>query len=629
MTPGGVYQGLVTEQYPDLLLPPNALPSIYVKTASSRMKPSRQSYLAPKAVDDNPVFTLSVHERSSRKQLWRVEKTFAALAQLDDAVKAMCAFRERLPDRTLFSGHAPAKIDARRSAIDLYFHRMLESLIDESSASLFCRFLSTDAIGAERGEYFSLSVDTQSDTLLSKRPRREGYLTKRGKNFGGWKARYFVLDGPLFKYYDAEGGALLGTIRLLNAQIGKQSISNTSPQEDEDNQFRHAFLVLEPKKKDSSSLVRHVLCAESDDERDSWVDALLQYVDCKEDGDDVSTKGSLAPGRVDLGPPRSPRLQKSLNDLRPSTRDQVEPQPESLRAVGYADVVAREAPVMGSPSQRKPNAPLPSQAPHDGNFGPAVVPSPIEQPPSGNPAISGPTNLQVISNAGDWGMGPPPTPQSKDKKRSIFSGFRGRSSSDLGSSDRVMPSIGYPQDSQNPGVIRAVFGAPLADAVRPARPGDPASELPAVVYRCIEYLLAKHALAEEGIFRMSGSNTVIKALKDRFNNEGDVNLLEDEKHYDIHAVASLLKLYLRELPSSILTRELHLEFLQCSERHSRDKVVALNSLVHKLPPPNRALLDAMSSLLLAIVSNADVNKMNIRNGKYQQIRGFVHDANSV
>lgn len=85
--------------------------------------------------------------------------------------------------------------------------------------------------------------------------------------------------------------------------------------------------------------------------------------------------------------------------------------------------------------------------------------------------------------------------------------------------------------------------------------------LPAVVYRCLEYLQEKKAINEEGIFRLSGSNIVIKGLRERFNIEGDIRLL-DGQYYDVHAVASLLKLYLRELPSSILTRELHLDFLK-------------------------------------------------------------------
>ena len=44
------------------------------------------------------------------------------------------------------------------------------------------------------------------------------------------------------------------------------------------------------------------------------------------------------------------------------------------------------------------------------------------------------------------------------------------------------------------------------------------ASLPAVVFRCIQYLEAKRADQEEGIYRLNGSTAVIKALKDRFNN---------------------------------------------------------------------------------------------------------------
>ena len=41
--------------------------------------------------------------------------------------------------------------------------------------------------------------------------------------------------------------------------------------------------------------------------------------------------------------------------------------------------------------------------------------------------------------------------------------------------------------------------------------------LPAIVFRSIQYLEAKKADQEEGIYRLSGSSAVIKSLKDRFN----------------------------------------------------------------------------------------------------------------
>lgn len=43
--------------------------------------------------------------------------------------------------------------------------------------------------------------------------------------------------------------------------------------------------------------------------------------------------------------------------------------------------------------------------------------------------------------------------------------------------------------------------------------------------------------------------------------EGDVDLLASDEYWDPHAIAGLLKSFLRELPASILTRDLHLRFL--------------------------------------------------------------------
>lgn len=609
-TPGEVYRGFVTEQYPGLLLPPNALPSIFVKTASSRMRPSRASFIAPKVADENPVFTLSVHERSDGKQLWQVEKTFVALASLDQQVKAMCSIRERLPEKALFTGHAPAKIDARRMALNHYLDRMLDAITEERAAMVVCKFLSTDAIGGDSGDYFGPLNGSRPDSPIAQlRPNRAGYLTKRGKNFGGWKARYFVLDGPNLKYFEGPGGAHMGSIKLQNAQIGKQSTNPAQHNnEDEDNQFRHAFLILEPKKKDSSSLVRHVLCAESDEERDAWVDALLQYVDFKDDEEPHLARQAQV--LKTEAPPRSPRPQKSMSDLGKGTGSTQSLQTRSVdqvRAVNYSETVAGDAPVMG-------------QAPLSPRLGTHTPSPPYDQIANGSeqqyPTISAPTNLQVIQNAGDWGMRAPPTPGSRDKKRSVFQlpFTRGRSSSDLQPGDKLASS--GPSAPDRPYGSKAVFGVPLAEAVAAAQPADVSTDLPAVVYRCIEYLTYRNAIAEEGIFRLSGSNTVIRSLKERFNTEGDVNLITDETYYDIHAVASLLKLYLRELPASILTRDLHLDFLHTLDIAGNDKVAALNALVNRLPQPNRALLEALSAFMLLIVNNVGVNKMSVRNREF-------------
>lgn len=91
---------------------------------------------------------------------------------------------------------------------------------------------------------------------------------------------------------------------------------------------------------------------------------------------------------------------------------------------------------------------------------------------------------------------------------SVPSGFRSflsRSSND--SNER------HSEDSNG---SKQVFGVPLEDAVRVSRVVE-GYELPSVVYRCIEYLDAKKAVMEEGLYRLSGSNMVIQKLKKKFN----------------------------------------------------------------------------------------------------------------
>ena len=123
-----------------------------------------------------------------------------------------------------------------------------------------------------------------------------------------------------------------------------------------------------------------------------------------------------------------------------------------------------------------------------------------------------------------------------------------------------------------------MFGTALEESLEVAQ----IANLPAIVFRCIQYLEVGKADQEEGIYRLSGSSAVIKSLKDRFNlgrfalpttaieklnldangsTEGDVDLLASDEYWDPHAIAGLLKTFMRELPASILTRELHTRFL--------------------------------------------------------------------
>ncbi|KAI1815330.1 hypothetical protein GGS20DRAFT_339988 [Poronia punctata] len=610
-----IYRGLVIDEYPDLLLPPNALPSISVKVASSRMKPSRASLLALTQLEEDPVFTLAVLSRSEGEELWRVEKDTSSLAKLDQRMKQCPSFTAKTPDRSLFSGHAPAKLDARRMVLEGYLDELLDTPLDLPTALELCKYLSTNAL-APNVDDDALPDDGHGEVATQRRgpggrPFKTGYLTKRGKNFGGWKARYFVLDGPNLKYYETPGGAHLGTIKLQNAQIGKQAQQNSDGSsgggfngDESDNQYRHAFLVLEPKKKDSSSHVKHVLCAESDRERDQWVDTLLRWIDYKEANDDETSQKSGQHGHGNQGHVTGAAAKKKMHG-QGRFQEQRNDSQDALIGVSYDSAKQGDVPD-GAPPRRRGTASPEAQEQH--------MPSMY--------TISAPRDPMLISDSASWGsktnlLLPGPTTEEKKQRKRSFFGFGPKARSSSEDQETLYNSSGgsTPQpQAEFRGLVRQVFGAPLAEAVRYCGPVDVDVPVPSVIYRCIQYLDLKNAVLEEGIFRLSGSNVIIKQLRERFNQEGDVNLLTDETYYDIHAVASLLKLYLRELPSTILTRELHMHFVAVTEMtNHREKIKALSELVQRLPLANETLLKYLTSFLIKIINHSDMNKMTVRN----------------
>lgn len=563
-----VYQGLVSPQYPNLLLPPNALPSIQVQVASSRLRPSRHSMLGLRTQEDSTVFSLSVYARASRNELWRIEKIPAGLPQLEQQLRPRCRDLPKMPDRKLFSGHSPVVVDARREAIDAYFEELLDMEMDEPSALIICRFLSTDVLDPtnEPPRLPGVNQESLPQMTLNGKVIKTGFLTKRGKNFGGWKSRYFILDGSELKYYDTPGGPQIGAIRVSHAKIGSQKADEAATP-DSDDHYRHAFLIQEPKKKDSTVYVRHILCAESDQDRDQWVAALLHYVenDGQKEGESPTASSFSTATSKHVAPSIKDRVMETHSNTSSPTS------PASLTDISTSDTASRTT------------------------------------------NISGPMNGAPIQDGTQWGN-KTVAPPSKEKTSKIDKIFHFKKTSEEQLGFKPSEQQGKPRVLRHNGYVRAVFGLPLADAVEFCAPFTIDVKLPAVIYRCVEYLRYRKASNEEGLFRLSGSNIVVKTLKERFNQEGDIDLCIDDELYDVHAVASLFKTYLRELPSPLLTRDLHIEFLKVLELESQEqKIAAYNILVHRLPAVNFELLRTLSAYLLEVTQNSGKNKMSIRN----------------
>lgn len=75
---------------------------------------------------------------------------------------------------------------------------------------------------------------------------------------------------------------------------------------------------------------------------------------------------------------------------------------------------------------------------------------------------------------------------------------------------------------------------------------------------------------QEGIFRVNGSARIIEKLRTSFDQTGDADLAEDG---DVMAVAGLLKLFLRELPDSVIPEHMTKQFVNIHESKCKISVL--------------------------------------------------------
>ena len=86
------------------------------------------------------------------------------------------------------------------------------------------------------------------------------------------------------------------------------------------------------------------------------------------------------------------------------------------------------------------------------------------------------------------------------------------------------------------------------------------SDIYTIGYRCIEFIEVKEGYKENAIFKLSGSATEIQKLRETFAKLGDVNLILPYNNYDIHNVAGLLKLWLKDLSPGLISTDMQSQF---------------------------------------------------------------------
>ena len=109
------------------------------------------------------------------REPWKVEKLYSDVLTLDGRVRVGASKTQGkkiapLPDNKLFKDNAPAKVDQRKAALEVYLQSLV--LANLKTRDDVCMFFSTGITRPEREPVHQLG-------------HKEGYLTKRSKNFGG------------------------------------------------------------------------------------------------------------------------------------------------------------------------------------------------------------------------------------------------------------------------------------------------------------------------------------------------------------------------------------------------------------------------------------------------------------
>jgi hypothetical protein len=157
--------------------------------------------------------------------------------------------------------------------------------------------------------------------------------------------------------------------------------------------------------------------------------------------------------------------------------------------------------------------------------------------------------------------------------------------------------------------------------------------LPAVAYRCIDYLNDK-GMTHEGLYRVPGSEREIRNWIWRFDNgkaiypshygfvdlltlitEVDIDLLAEDELYDVNTISSMFKAWLRDLPDEVFPKSLQYKISAAvgnlSEQQGAPQM--LKDELSNLPPFNYYLLFAVTAHITMLLNASKENKMTFHN----------------
>ncbi|XP_054434796.1 rho GTPase-activating protein SYDE1 [Pteronotus mesoamericanus] len=158
-----------------------------------------------------------------------------------------------------------------------------------------------------------------------------------------------------------------------------------------------------------------------------------------------------------------------------------------------------------------------------------------------------------------------------------------------------------------------VFGLPLRLLVEREQPPG---QVPLIIQKCVGQI-ERRGLRVVGLYRLCGSAAVKKELRDAFERDSAAVCLSEDLYPDINVITGILKDYLRELPTPLITQPLYQVVLEAMARgppsRAPPSAEGTRGLLSCLPEVERATLTLLLDHLRLVSSFHAHNRMTAQN----------------
>ncbi|XP_067138233.1 uncharacterized protein [Centruroides vittatus] len=151
-----------------------------------------------------------------------------------------------------------------------------------------------------------------------------------------------------------------------------------------------------------------------------------------------------------------------------------------------------------------------------------------------------------------------------------------------------------------------VFGCDLGEHLM-----NTGRDIPLVLKCCTEFI-EEHGILD-GIYRLSGVTSNIQKLRLAFDEDKIPDLTDEAILQDIHCMASLLKMYFRELPNPLLTYQLYDKFVAAVQSDDDLRLLKLRDVIQQLPPPHYRTCEFLMKHLAKVAAYGNKTGMTPKN----------------